>query len=83
MGQIALDGGGLIDVVLDKHGFGTQGSQGYLLDMPHIKMKEMKEHSLQWRDISLPSDHGTKQEIYGSTSLKLQLPPLHSLVTLA
>ena len=83
MGQIVLDGGGVIDVVLDKYGFGTQGKQGYLLDLPYVKTKEMANHGLQWRDITLPTDHGSKSEVYGSTSLKLQLPSLHRTITLA
>ena len=62
----------MIDVVLDKYGFTSTGKQGYLLDMNYCKVKEMAEHSLQWRDVTLATDHGKKTEVYGSTSMKIQ-----------
>lgn len=83
MGQIALDGGGLVDVVLDKYGFTSSGKQGYLLDMPFCSIKPMAQFELNWRDITLPTDHIKKHEIFGSTSMCVKLPALHRTVTFA
>jgi hypothetical protein len=83
MGQVALDGGGVIDVVLDKHGFTTAGKQGYLLDMPYVSVKPFTNFELNWRDITQTDDHLVKHEIFGSTSLKVQLASLHRTISLA
>jgi len=81
MGQIVLDGGGIVDVVLDKYGFTTSGKQGYLLDMPYVKVKPMANFELNWRDITQTDDHMLKHEIFGSTSMQVKLPDLHRTVT--
>ncbi len=81
MGQINLDGGGVVDVVLDKHGFMTNGTQAYLLDMPYVKVKPMAGFELNWRETTLANEHGRTHEIFGSTSMKVQLPDLHRKVT--
>jgi hypothetical protein len=83
MGQIALDGGGLIDVVLDKHGFTSTGKQAYLMDLGYISVKPMQNFEMNWRDITLPTDHGQKHEVFGSTSLCVKLPSLHRTVSFA
>jgi len=82
IGQIVLDGGGVIDVMLDKHGFTNTGTQGYLMDMPYIKMKPMKGFDLQWRETTLANEHGITHEVFGSFSAKLQLESLHRTVSL-
>lgn len=82
MGQIALSSGGLVDVVLDKYGFTDTGKQAYLLDLPHIGVKPLQGFEMNWRDITLPTDHETVQEIFGSTSLWVKLASsLHRTVT--
>ena len=83
MGQIALDSGNIVDVVLDKYGFTTQGKQAYLLDFAYMGIKPMSGFELNWRDITLPTDHGSEHEIFGSTSLWVKLPGLHRTVTFA
>jgi hypothetical protein len=81
IGQIALDGGGLLDVVLDKYGFTSSGKQAYLMDLPYIGVKPLQNFEMNWRDITLPTDHEMKHEIFGSTSLYVKLPSLHRTVT--
>ena len=81
MGQIELDGGGTIDVVLDKHGFTSAGTQAYLLDMPCISVKPMTGFELNWRETTLANEHGVTHEIFGSSSMKVQLPELHRKLT--
>jgi hypothetical protein len=83
MGQIALDGGGLVDVVLDKYGFTTSGKQAYLLDMNYISVKPMQNFEMNWRDITLPSAHSRTHEVFGSTSLCMKLAGLHRTITFA
>jgi hypothetical protein len=82
IGQVALSSGGIIDIVLDRYGFTTQGKQGYLLDIPYIKTKGMEGHEMKWREITLNNEHGRKFEVYGSSSLKVQLPSLHRTVSI-
>jgi len=82
IGQVVLDGGGVIDIMLDKHGFTSTGTQGYLLDLPYVKLKEMNGFGLQWRETTLPTEHGVTHEVFSSTSMKLQLPELHRTVSL-
>lgn len=83
MAQIALDGGGIVDVVLDKHGFTNSGKQGYLLDMAYVSVKPLQNFEMNWRDITLPTDHGVKHEVFGSTSMCVKLPALHRTITFA
>jgi len=79
---INLTSGNTIDIVLDKHGFSGTGVQGYLLDMPYVKLKEMQGFGLQWREVPKGTNHGSSHEVFGSYSVKLQLPELHRTITL-
>ena len=65
MGQIVLDGGGVINLMLDKHGFTPTGTQGYLLDLNCVQMKSMKGFDLQWRETTLANEHGVTHEVFG------------------
>jgi hypothetical protein len=79
--QIALDGGGIIDVVLDKYGFksGTsETGQGFLIDMNSIALKPFKGFDLTWREVTQPQSHTKKLELFGSTGLKVWNEEVHA-----
>lgn len=86
LGTIRLDNGMLIDILVDQYGFPSNGvgTQGYLLDLPFLGVKEMSGFGLTWRDITLPTDHSTIHELYGSASLQVKHgATLHRTVTFA
>lgn len=83
--QIVLDGGGIVDVVLDKYGFksGTsETKQGFLIDMSNIMLKPFNGFDLTWREVTQPNSHTKKFELFGSTGLKVVNETTHAKVTL-
>jgi hypothetical protein len=81
--KIELENGGIVNVIRDHKGFpSSYGTQGYLLDMPFVELKSLNGMDLIWRDVTLPTDHQKKFEVFGSTSVCLKLPALHRKVTL-
>ena len=74
MGTIALDGGGLVNLVLDKYGFATGTSltnKGFLIDMNTVSLKPYTGFDLQWREVTQPESHTNRYEVFGSASLKM------------
>lgn len=81
--QVLLDGGGVIDVVLDKYGFksGTsEAGKGFLIDMNNIKLKPFKGFDLTWREVTQPQSHTKKLELFGSTGLKVTNEEVHAKI---
>ena len=74
VGQILLDGGGIIDIVLDKHGFrsGTsEAGKGFLIDMNNIALKPFEGFDMVWRDVTQPQSHTEQYELFSSAGLKI------------
>lgn len=74
VGQILLDGGGIMDIVLDKYGFksGTsESAKGFLIDMNNIKLKPFNGFDMVWREVSQPQSHTQKFELFSSAGLKI------------
>jgi hypothetical protein len=82
--QVVLDGGGVVDIVLDKHGFksGTsETNQGFLIDMNNIWLKPFNGFDLTWREVTMPNSHTKKFELFGSTGLKVLHEETHAKIT--
>lgn len=81
--QVVLDGGGVIDIVLDKYGFksGTsEANKGFLIDMNNIKLKPFQGFDLTWREVTQPQSHTKKLELFGSTGLKVTNEETHAKI---
>ena len=80
--SIITDEGGSVQVVLDKYGFPGQWSGGgILVDMAHVKLKEMRGEPLAWRpSIEDNPAHVRKDEVWGSASLKLWHEETHGII---
>ncbi len=85
MTTVQLDGGGILNVVCDKHSFypNNVGKQGYLLDMPNIGMKKMTGFDLAWREVPKDEYRVEKHELSDSIALMLKHPSLHRTISFA
>lgn len=74
MGTIALDGGGMLNIVLDKYGFASGTpltNKGFVIDMNTVKLKPYTGFDLSWREVTQPQSHTRRWEVFGSSSLKM------------
>lgn len=81
--QIVLDGGGVIDVVLDKHGFAagtSETNKGFLIDMNNIYLKAFQGFDMTWREVTAPESHTKKFELFSSAGLKVIHEETHAKV---
>jgi len=82
LNSIITDEGGSIQVVLDKYGFtGDWSGGGIVVDMAHVKLKEMRGEPLVWRpNVQTNDSHVRKDEVWGSASLKLWHEECHGII---
>jgi hypothetical protein len=85
MSTVQLDGGGILNVVCDKHSFypNNVGKQGYVLDMPNIGMKKMAGFDLAWREVPKDEYRVEKHELSDSIALMLKHASLHRTISFA
>jgi len=76
--RIRLSGGGVIDLVLDKHGFSANrnlSNDYFLIDPAHIRQRPFNGFtSIVSRDITKPGSHTYKDELYGSVGVEITFP---------
>jgi hypothetical protein len=81
---IMTDQGGKLDIILDKYGFpaGTPLSgEGIVVDLAHVKLKELNGQPLAWRQNVQANDAHTRQdELWGTASLKLTHETTHGKI---
>ena len=82
MSSIVLDGGGVIDVVLDKYGFqsAAQTATGFLIDMGNIALKPFNGFDMVWREVTAPQSHTNKYELFSSAGMKILHNSTHAKV---
>lgn len=83
--SIVTDEGNTLEIMQDKHGFDAReglGGDGIIVDASYVELKEYTNEPLQWRpNIQDNDSHVRKDEIWGSTSLKLRHEELHGTIT--
>jgi hypothetical protein len=76
--RIRLSGGGVIDLVLDKHGFSSARNMAddyFLIDPAHIRQRPFNGFtSIVSRDVTAPGSHTYKDELYGSVGVEIVFP---------
>jgi hypothetical protein len=80
--EVRTDEGGIVQIVLDKYGFsGAKAGEGAVVDLAHVRLKEMSGEPLRWKPNIQDNDaHVRKDEIFGSFSLKLKFPETMGII---